>query len=678
MSKSIQDRLKKLEYLYRCLCSNPSGQGPQGPQGIQGEQGPIGPQGIPGTGGESCPDHFKLAAMSGQFSSDSPNSPNLKDMFVGSVEYGWSYGKYDQSVGIDGFGNLVSLKLSETFNGIPLSIDLNQGDTIKISGVAYLIALTGGEPINPKFYVTVSHFNCSEIDRTIPLYTVIPVSSYSIPSVGPAKVCFSESITLGSVLASNETFFVVGFGVGNDNILEPNTITINFSYSLHVTQACIGAGSNLFIRNCCDPAYSEIIIDNGTPVGGSFVDRDGNCWSVEAITLDPINSSRTLSNSYEDCTLCIASNPCPQNFKIQSCCGDLPQTFSAALIGVNVGDTFVDTNGFCWSAIDVSEGPITNVVDVDTVYPETTCESAECVTANDCPTVVNIRSCCDSLAGSTTLEILQAALPSLVMGSTFVDTFGMCWSIRDSGYAFPDLSFIVPVTEYTDGESTSACEECVIANECPRNYYYAVQNCCTEEVEIVTLDAVYNIGEVLTLELTTGFGCYEVLSWSDTGTTTVTLVNITGVYENCSVCTEQINETLGSYCPGQVLSCTSYFNNSFTNESGVITGYKCDGTWVSDLVLLPGESVCMAQVLLRSEFVIKGDCCSFDILNPSLTESMVLFYENCQGDSGEVTVPPNTLLSTVLVGLGNTDPCAIYVQRLSEGDNDFVYTPCGN
>jgi hypothetical protein len=37
MSKSIQDRLKKLEYLYRCLCNNPSGQGPQGPPGDPGQ-----------------------------------------------------------------------------------------------------------------------------------------------------------------------------------------------------------------------------------------------------------------------------------------------------------------------------------------------------------------------------------------------------------------------------------------------------------------------------------------------------------------------------------------------------------------------------------------------------------------------------------------------------------------
>lgn len=674
MSKSIQDRLKKLEYLYRCLCSNPSGQGPQGPVGPQGPQGP---QGIPGSQAESCPDHFKIAAVSGQFTSDSPNSPNLEKMFVGSAEYGWSYGKYnDDTVKIDGFGNLVSLKFPKIFNGIPLSIDLNQGDTIKISGIAYISGVSL-EPINPKFYVTVSHFNCSEIDRDIPLYTVIPISSYSIPLVSTsAKVCFSESINLGSVLASNETFFVVGFGVGSDNTETPAEITINFSYSLDVTQACIGTGSNLFIRNCCDPAYSEIIIDNGTLVGESFVDSDGNCWTVEATTLDAVNSVRTLSNSYANGTLCVANNPCPQNFVIQSCCGEIPQVFSAALIGVNVGDTFVDTNGFCWSAKELTGGPITNVVDVDTVYPETTCESAECVDANNCPTIVSIRSCCGSLAGVTTLEILQAALPSLVLGSTFVDTFGMCWEIRDIAFGFPDLSFIVPVTEYTAGEATSACEECTTANECPRDFYYTVQNCCTEEVETVILNAVYNIGEVLTLELTTGFGCYEVLSWSDTGTTTVTLVSISGIYEDCKACTEQINEAFGSYCPGQSLDCTSFFNNSFFNESGVITGYKCDGTWVSDLVLLPGQSVCMAQVIFKSEFVVKGDCCSFDILNPSLTESMVLYYQNCQGDGSEVTVPPNTLLSTVLVGLGNTDPCVNSLRRLSKGDNDFVYVPC--
>jgi hypothetical protein len=276
-----------------------------------------------------------------------------------------------------------------------------------------------------------------------------------------------------------------------------------------------------------------------------------------------------------------------------------------------------------------------------------------------------MRSCCGSLAGITTLEILQAAVPSLVMNSVFVDTFGMCWEIRDTAFGFPDLSFIIPVTEYTAGEP---CQECITANECPVEFYYTIQNCCTEEVEVVLLQPLYNIGETLLIAFTTGFGCYEVLSWSDTGTTTVTPVDLGGVYENCEACTGASNQIYPSYCPGQIQCCDDWKNLSET--SGFITGYKCDGTWVQDFVLTPGARICMAQVLVKSESVDKVDCCGFDILNPSLTESMVVYYETCAGDSGQVEIAPNTLLSTVI------GSCVSCVRRTSEGDNDFVYVPC--
>ena len=248
----------------------------------------------------------------------------------------------------------------------------------------------------------------------------------------------------------------------------------------------------------------------------------------------------------------------------------------------------------------------------------------------------------------------------------------MCWEIRDAAFGFPDLSFIVPVTDY----GPDGCLVCTTANECPTEFYYTVQNCCTEEVEVVLLQPLYNIGEVLTLLLTTGLGCYEVLSWSDTGPATIIVTEVLRIDAECNECKQVLIELAGDYCPGQILNCTNFVNPIQSGQAGTITGYQCDGTWVVDFVLEPGDEICMAQVYARSNFINKEGCCSFDILNPSLTESMVLFYENCQGDSSEVTVPPNTLLSTVLVGLGNLDPCVTSVTRLTPGDNDFVYVPC--
>jgi hypothetical protein len=653
---------------------NTGEQGEQGLQGEQGEQGLQGEIGPPGTGGGgSCPDHFKLAAVSGAFESDNYNSPNIESMFGGNLtsRLGWSYGAYESSFAVDGFGNLIVTKGLIANIGIPLSIDLNIGDTIKISGIAYLDVTNSVELINPKFYITVSRFDCSTIstrDGVISLSTVIPVAPYSFLS-NNLKVCFSETTVLASVLPADETFFVVGMTVGTEEGDTIAPIDVRFSYTLDVTQACIGIGENLFIRNCCDPAYSEIIINNGTPVGESFVDSDGNCWSVESTTLDAVTSTRILSNSYEDCILCMANNPCPQNFTIQPCCGEEEEeeVFSAALIGVNVGDTFVDVNGFCWGVTKITGGPITNVVEVDTVYPNTTCLSAECVTANDCPTVVALSSCCNEgeLVGFTTLELLQTTLPSLLVDSTFVDTFGMCWTIMTTGtvYAFPDLSFIIPAVDY----GTDACTDCLADNECPTTFYYTVQNCCTEEIEVVALQPVYNVGEALSLVLTTGLGCYEILSWSDTGVATITASDIGGVHKDCTDCTEFINGIFGRYCPGKELCCDTYINNLISDQT--ITGYKCDGTWVQDFVLTSGTSICMAQVLSKGEGIDKAGCCEFDILNPSLTETIEIYVVTCSEDIGAVNLPPNTLLSSVI------DSCVTCIRKVS-GAIDFVYVPC--
>lgn len=657
MPKSIQERLKRLEFLYKCICQNPVA-------------GPPGPQGPPGNAAEACPDHLKLGAVSGKITVTSKNSPDIEKIFVGNNELGWSLGNYNYAVSPDSFGNLITFKHDDTFLGIPLPIDLNQGDMVKITGVVNL-TLSDPAPVNPTFYVTVSYFNCSEVTPEVPntpLYTVIPVASYPVNE--ERKVCFSESVSLGSVLPADETFFIVGLTMGNDG--EPPIQTaFSFSYSLDVSQACVGEGSNLLIRNCCDPAYSEVIIDNGVPVGESFVDDEGNCWTVEERTTNAVTSTRVLSNSYEDCTACIANNPCPENFEIQACCGDVPEVFSAALTGVDVGDTFVDANGFCWGVIGTTGGPITNVVQVDTVYPSTDCDSAECQAANECPKVVELVSCCGSLSGHTTLQILQATLPTLEIGETFVDTFGMCWQIGESSYAFPSLSFIIPATEYEN------CETCINDNECPKDYYYTLQNCCTEEVEVALLNAVYSVGNVLSLVSTTGFGCYEVLSWSDTGTETILVEKVFGTSKTCRDCQKSIAEKYGEYCPGQVLRCTTYANKSET--SGNITGYTCEGNWIVDFALNPNDTICMAQVFGMSENISQGGvCCSFDILNPSLTEFMEVFVGNCEGSlSQPIIIPPNTLASTVIAGLpGVTETCINFAARTQKDDNDFVYVPC--
>jgi len=803
MASSIQERLKKLEYQYKCLCANPSGgvgpEGPQGPQGnqgppgygidlqgelanpsllpqpstqgfaylidtdfwvydssgtwinagpIQGPEGPEGPQGNqgnpglqgdPGTqgnpgqgftyqgnwdnntayypydvvtylgstyitpnsnvssvpaynnsnpdwylftsvgqqgppgnsgsgGGSSCPNHFKLAGVSGIFQSNSSNSPFINGMFCSNSDLGWSFGQYDTVGDSDGYGNLIYVKPSHTNGGIPLTIDLNVGDTVKISGLIYLDKSPGiAKPTNVKYYVTVSTFSCSNIginDSPTPVTTVIPVAPYSLEN--EEYVCFSESVILPSILPANETFFVVGLGFGTDSITS-YYYTSKFSYSLDVTQACIGVGKNYLIRNCCDPAYTEIIIDNGVELGKSFVDTDGNCWTVESEVTGSVNGTRAVSTEYFNCETCISNNPCPQNLVIESCCSEIPQVFSAALPAVNVGDTFVDINGFCWSAIDSTPLPITNVIEVDIVYTATSCQDETCTNTNTCPTPIELVSCCGNLRGFTTLELLQAVLPTFEAENVFVDTFGMCWNTKDSAYAFPNLTFIVPVIDY----GYNNCAPCVGVNECPTNLYYTIQNCCTEEIEVVLMDAIYDASQVLTLTLNTAFGCYEVLSWSDTGTPTATLLNVGGVHSNCETCEEYIRTQYGSYyCAGVEQCCGTFETDLGIERNGFISGYKCDGEFILDYPVSPGNTICMAFVIVKTDMGEISECCEFDVFNPSLVAPITIIYKTCNSSFEiETELPANTLLSSLT---RNCVRCA----RTYKPGQEFEYRIC--
>jgi hypothetical protein len=639
---------------------------PQGAQGVQG---------IPGSAAASCPDHFTLAAVSGLFQIRMANSPNLTNMYSGNNTLGWSYGYYDLSTNADGFGNLLFLKDNNVLNtAISLPIDLNVGDTVKISGIVYIPTIETGvlpEPLNTNFYVTVSHFNCSDLnDGAPPLYTVIPVATYPINDIDnkSKSVCFTESITLGTILPSNETFFVVGLHVGCGEALEiyPNA---KFSYTLSATQVCIAAGTNLLIRNCCDPAFSEVIINNEVAVGSSFVDNEGNCWTVEAETLNSVTGIRTKVSEYSGCSVCIAANLCPENLIVQSCCEAGAQFFSGALAGLDVGDTFVDTNGYCWSIIDTTGAPITNNVTVGTAYPATDCDSSVCTDANTCPTPVRLFSCCDLGYGSTSLEILQAAVPTLAVDDYFVDTFGFCWQIAEGSPAFPNLSFITPATEELRCGEDLGCTE---LNTCPVELKYTVQNCCTEEIEVLILNSTYNINSILTLELATGYGCYKILSWSDTGIVTATVVSVDGVYSDCIECTTNLPNF---YCASQSQCCWEYENDNQLSVA-TITGYRCDGSWIVDFVLPFNATICMAQVI-RSTFGIdvKG-CCTFDVLNPSESVSISVGVSTCNLELGEITIPPGVLLSTVLGNLGYEDTCARCVEKLEDDDNDFLYVEC--
>ena len=573
--------------------------------------------------------------MSGKFQVASQNYPDLTALRIGNNGLGWSYGEYDLGLGSDVFGTMLALKPYDAYCAIPLPTDLLPGDVIKICGNAWSFDYDN-LPFN-QINVGVGYIVCSDITRKInsPVFTLIPTFQTSFGNGGTA--CFSSQIELGITLPACDTMLVVGLlGSDQDGLLEG---LYRFTYTLDAIKYC--AGGNLLIRLCCEQAHFEIISNNGVAVGASFVDSDGYCWTVFEETTLPITGSRTKATDYVDCTACIAANPCIDNYSVSSCCGAPGQIFVPVLPGVAVGDTFVDTNGYCWFVDSNTSEPITNIVTADVVYNETNCESGTCTDNNPCPTPVLLESCCNLGNGYTTLEALQAVVPSLVINDSFVDTFGFCWRIFSGDPNFPTLSFITPVTDY----GTLKCDEpggCLESNPCPETQlYYTLQHCCTEEIEIVLLDPKYGVGSTLSLVTTTGAGCYEVLSWSDTGTATLTVLTVQGGYRNCADCIRQFLK----YCQGVSQCCTEYLNQSGNNQN--ITGYRCDGTWLLDYIMVPEEVLCMAFVYNLPQGVIDIGCCSFDVYNPSLSNSIDVNVNNCGSLNFPVTIPPGGLLTDV-------------------------------
>lgn len=579
---------------------------------------------------EASPTHVKIGSMSGRFTSASPNSPDIKYLFVGNSDFGWSFGDYNLIPSFDGFGNLTNIKQESSFVGIPLPTDILVGDKIKICGLCYYYPTVETPlPLNETFYVTVSYFTCENylIAGEIDFNTLIPVASYLFGE--NRSICFSEEVTNYVTLPGCTTYLVVGMTVGNDNEDDYN---YRFSYTIDTTQLqTTPVGPNYFIRNCCDPAHSEVIQNNGVPIGSSFVDVDGNCWSIIAETTSDITNIRPLDNVYDNCDLCMDDNECPQNFVVQSCCYVGSETFTASLQDVEVGSTFVDEWGFCWSVTDITPLPITNVVTVGTVYPSTNCDSAECTDVNTCPNILLIVSCCRDMGqGFTTSDILGI---SVAEGDTFVDTFGICWLVKsENNAAFPTLNFLSGSTIY----GIDDCETCVASNNCNITLFYTVQNCCTEEIEVIQLPASYGIGITLGLVHDNGMGCYKILSWSDVGTPTLTGVIVQAVSEGSDGCTKCIESFLRTTCIGQTQCCTSYLA---LKSGGTITGYLCDGTWVVDQLVPEGSSLCMAQTF-KVDGVFTQGCCSFSVYNPSPTIDLVIDVIDCKRRKTRLTLNP--------------------------------------
>jgi hypothetical protein len=268
---------------------------------------------------------------------------------------------------------------------------------------------------------------------------------------------------------------------------------------------------NLIIQSCCIEGI-ELVSGSlpGLNVEDTFLDNHGLCWKVIDTTSAPISEESIVVDTIimGVCEDCITLNPCPNFWTVTPCCGQGRPEIIATTATLNLNDSFVDTNGMCWTVIgEASKLPTNYNVIVDTIYEG--CEI--CKTANPCPTeyFLNVRACCDP----DRIEVISVPLDYMIFheGAVFADNFGICWEVMSYDtngtltYALDWENIEVTLTE--------TCTECIQQSGCAQ--YYEVKECDTDIIYIAGSLELLNVGSFYqgNIKLTDTESCFEVLGY---------------------------------------------------------------------------------------------------------------------------------------------------------------------
>lgn len=463
--------------------------------------------------------------------------------------YGGSNGIYGQATwsrdiyNYDNSSFAPAINISDKTVGIPIPINLVPNDIITISGTAYFnnASIYKNNGYTSTLKLGVFYFDCQSRISPIPGYTFLPVESFSISDNG--DVCFQTQVTLTSNFDIHNTRLLVGFIVDvfcpegcEVPPVESNLATV--SYTLDVERPCPVDTTCFIIRNCCEPIITELVNSPGLVVGDFHVDDEGNCWEVVEQSKDVTNFTRNFIDTYTSCVECQAANPCPANLVISSCCVQGIELVSGSLPGLNVGDTFVDNNSLCWTVEGETGGPISEEsITVDTIITGT-CE--DCTTINPCPDFWVVNSCCTRLS-----EIIATTIP-LNVDDVFLDTNGICWSVIEQAFELPTNYNIIVDSVYTGSEDN--CLNCKTDNGCPPEYFITIRGCCdNERIEVAQVPAQYMSFYEGMIFSDWWDVCWEVMSYSTTGTETYAIWDWTSVdikipnFESCVRCTENVS-----------------------------------------------------------------------------------------------------------------------------------------
>jgi hypothetical protein len=488
----------------------------------------------------SCITDTSLIGAAGLETSEIPNGEY--PLFCGSERFGWTIGAWNVAVNTAFPGFVTSVKNINLNCGITLSADLFPGDIIKFSGTSN-INYSNTPSNQTQLSVGLVFATCDNIRNNrenIPLSTIIATQNfdYTYPNGNQnGYLCFLIEHTVTQTFLAGETVFYAVFGCNNES--ETN-VRPCVSFSLGTVRNCgeVDLTPNMELQLCCDSSIVDIVYDTTLTVGDYFVDNEGNCWEAQAKTGAQVTSVRTVTTKYTSCEECISFNECPDNIIVESCCFMGAETFTASLPGVSVGDIFVDTYGFCWTAVDETSGPITGMVIVDTNYGPTVCE--DCLVINTCPEIIELLPCCKYIGETPILTTTALFGYEPGDGELVVDTFGNCYTVNLGDTGSISAPFIQFGTSY--GVSMEKCMPCIDDNACGQPLYYNVINCCTGDTEVIVIDTLIAPETVITITTTTSLlfpQCWKVVSFSNTGTATIVLDTFIDFASDCNECVKR-------------------------------------------------------------------------------------------------------------------------------------------
>jgi hypothetical protein len=491
------------------------------------------------------PEYTKIVTHSFGFAPTLQSIDTVNKIFIGgqtnSIYSIWSDSFYDSvwSYNSGILGKNISSDVASS--GIPIPINLVADDKITLNGTAFFNLAKNyiNSGFMPRLLIGVYYFDCDiTSDLGNRAYTFIPLTTADFDIYG--NVCFSSEVTLASNFDYHQTRILFGFnivlvGSGTPPDL-PDEPIATVSYTLDIERPCPAVKDNFIIRNCCEPAITELVHIPSVAVGSFYVDNEGNCWEVISESDDVTNFTRTFVNDYTTCLECQTANPCPQNLKIESCCFIGQEYVTGSLPGLNVGDTFVDNYGLCWTVTSGTSEPITE--ESITVASIIAGGCTPCITANPCPNFYSISSCC------TNLNAVVALQDVLNVGDSFVDTNGNCWQVKlIMQPQLPTMYGIIVDTVYTGAiDPVTNCDLCTTAKPCPSEYFITIRGCCdNDRIEVAQIPAQYMVfNEGMIFSDWWGV-CWEVMSFDVTGIETYPIWNWSisfqaANYKDCKTC----------------------------------------------------------------------------------------------------------------------------------------------